>query len=90
MSATAAMLQGHILTPHGWIQGTLRHGHGRITAIGGTPVGEEAVRRGTLPLLLPGFIDLHVHGGGGHDTMGGGDAATHLARTHARHGTTAL
>ena len=63
---------------------------GRITAIEGTPVTEAQARASTLPLLLPGFIDLHVHGGGGFDTMGAGDAAMHIARLHARHGTTAL
>jgi N-acetylglucosamine-6-phosphate deacetylase len=42
------------------------------------------------PLLLPGFVDLHVHGGGGADTMDGGDAVATLARRHARHGTTSL
>jgi N-acetylglucosamine-6-phosphate deacetylase len=40
--------------------------------------------------VLPGFIDLHVHGAGGFDVMQAGDAAAHIARTHARHGTTAL
>jgi N-acetylglucosamine-6-phosphate deacetylase len=90
MSATTAVLQGHILTPHGWLRGALHHAGGRIAAVVGDAVDEDAARRGTLPLLLPGFVDLHVHGGGGHDTMSGGDAATHMARTHARHGTTAL
>ena len=83
-------LNGHILTPQGFVHGLLHHAGGRITAIEGTPVDEAQARASTLPLLLPGFIDLHVHGGGGHDTMGAGDAALHIARTHARHGTTAL
>ena len=83
-------LHGHILTPQGFVHGLLRHAGGRIAAIEGTPVDEAQARASTLPLLLPGFIDLHVHGGGGHDTMGAGDAALHIARTHARHGTTAL
>ena len=83
-------IHGHILTPQGFVQGTLHHADGRITAIEGTPVTQAAARASDLPLLLPGFIDLHVHGGGGHDTMGGGDAARHIARSHARHGTTAL
>jgi N-acetylglucosamine-6-phosphate deacetylase len=40
--------------------------------------------------ILPGFIDLHVHGGGGRDVMEGGDAVQVLSRLHARHGTTSL
>ena len=90
MSVPAAVLQGHILTPQGWLQGTLAHADGRIVAISGDPVDESAVRHSALPRLLPGFVDLHVHGGGGHDTMSGGDAALQMARTHARHGTTSL
>ena len=40
--------------------------------------------------VLPGFIDLHVHGGDGADCMTGADAVRRMARFHARHGTTAL
>lgn len=90
MSAPAAELQGHLLTPQGWLRGRLQHARGRIVAVGGEPVDERAVVDSGLPRLLPGFVDLHVHGGGGHDTMGGGDAALQMARTHARHGTTSL
>ena len=83
-------LPGHILTPQGFVQGVLQHAGGRISAIAGSPADEAQARASALPLLLPGFIDLHVHGGGGFDTMGAGDAARHIARIHARHGTTAL
>ena len=38
-----------------------------------------------------GFIDIHTHGGGGHDFMDGTvEAYLGAAETHARHGTTAL
>jgi len=41
--------------------------------------------------IAPGFIDLHVHGGGGHDFMDGNEAAfLHIAETHSRYGTTAM
>lgn len=42
------------------------------------------------PLVLPGFVDLHVHGGGGADVMEGEEAVRTLARFHLRHGTTTL
>lgn len=42
------------------------------------------------PFILPGFIDTHVHGGGGGDTMDGAEGVRTLARLHARHGTTSL
>lgn len=84
-------LQGRILTPRGAIDGTLRIGpDGRIAAIEGSSVPEGRERDGATRFLLPGFIDLHVHGGGGRDVMEGGDAALQVARRHAQHGTTAL
>lgn len=40
--------------------------------------------------ILPGFIDCHVHGGNGADTMDGVQAIHTLALFHARHGTTTI
>lgn len=41
--------------------------------------------------VAPGFIDLHVHGGGGCDFMDGTEKAfLTIAETHARYGTTAM
>ena len=41
--------------------------------------------------LVPGFIDLHVHGGDGADFMDGTEEAFRtVCRAHARHGTTSL
>jgi N-acetylglucosamine-6-phosphate deacetylase len=41
--------------------------------------------------LLPGFVDVHVHGGAGADAMDADpDALRHMARFHAAHGVTAL
>ncbi|HEX2544803.1 MAG TPA: N-acetylglucosamine-6-phosphate deacetylase, partial [Ramlibacter sp.] len=84
-------LQGRIVTPAGIVEGVLRiAGDGRIASIDGVPVAADAARDGKGPLLLPGFIDLHVHGGAGRDIMEGGDAGLQVARKHAEHGTTAL
>lgn len=44
----------------------------------------------SLPLVVPGFIDLHVHGGGGSDIMEAGSAINTIASTHARFGTTSF
>ncbi len=92
MNLTATRtLQGHILTPHGFVLGQLQLGDdGRIVSVEGEPQPESAVRASDLPVILPGFIDLHVHGGGGRDIMEGAGAIAHIARMHARHGTTAL
>lgn len=41
--------------------------------------------------ISPGFIDIHIHGGGDSDFMEGTvDAFLTIARTHARYGTTAM
>ena len=41
--------------------------------------------------LLPGFIDLHVHGAMGHEAMdGSSQALQEMARYYARHGVTAF
>jgi N-acetylglucosamine-6-phosphate deacetylase len=84
-------LHGNILTPTGFVQGALAlDAQGRIANITGAPVATATVRDNGAPIVLPGFIDLHVHGGAGHDIMEGGDAALQVARLHARHGTTSL
>jgi N-acetylglucosamine-6-phosphate deacetylase len=77
------VLDGRILTPDGWIAGSIRFGE-RITSI-----SEDSAAAGG-PWILPGFVDLHVHGAGGVDIMQGGDAGATVARHHARHGTTSL
>jgi N-acetylglucosamine-6-phosphate deacetylase len=77
---------GHILSDSGWVRGSIAFGE-RIESVQGSPVGGP---EGADTYILPGFIDLHVHGGGGADVMDGGDAARVVARLHARHGTTAL
>ena len=38
--------------------------------------------------LVPGFIDLHCHGGGGHAFDDGDDEITAALATHRAHGTT--
>ena len=41
--------------------------------------------------MLPGFVDMHVHGGGGTSfTEGSSHDARHAAEFHRRHGTTSL
>ena len=80
-------LHGRILTDTGWVRGDLRFDQhiGAIDSAHHDPRSDDDV-----PLILPGFIDLHVHGGAGVDIMQGGDTAQTVARAHARHGTTAL
>ncbi|WP_332848105.1 N-acetylglucosamine-6-phosphate deacetylase [Massilia sp. S19_KUP03_FR1] len=79
-------MKGNILTPSGWVSGSIAFGR-QIGAIDGAPVDPAA---NGDDYIIPGFIDLHVHGGAGRDMMEGGDAPHAIARIHARHGTTSL
>ncbi len=41
--------------------------------------------------ITPGFVDIHVHGGGGHDFMDGTETAfLNIAALHAKYGTTSM
>ena len=75
-------LSGQILTPRGWHSGELEFD----TRILGIRSKFNAPNR----FIVPGFIDVHVHGGGGGDTMDGLEGIQKLAAYHAQHGTTAL
>jgi N-acetylglucosamine-6-phosphate deacetylase len=86
-------LEGFVVTAEALLRGRVVIDGERIAAVEGTPVADGAWRDGSAAILLPGFIDLHVHGGGGADTMqaaNGMAAIDTIARTHAQHGTTAL
>lgn len=84
----SAVLAGTVLTPEGWVAGRLELAGGAIAAVRGARLAPGAAPQ--PPFLVPGFVDLHVHGGGGADTMDGEEAVRAMARFHARHGTTAL
>ena len=94
MANVLTKLSGYILTPQGFLLGDISASNGRILNISGTPVDDAAVRDAAhtnhQPIILPGFIDCHVHGAGGYDIMDGADACMKIARMHKRHGTTAM
>ena len=43
-----------------------------------------------LPYLAPGFVDVHVHGWGGHSAMGSTDDLDGMAQALLRHGVTSF
>jgi len=57
---------------------------GQIEAIDEDEAGTDG------PLLCPGFVDVHVHGWGGHDAMGDEAALDGMARALLRHGITSF
>ena len=52
--------------------------------------GAATAADGGSPYITPGFVDVHVHGGGGHDAMGGRAALDGMARHLLRHGVTSF
>lgn len=85
---------GNIITPDGILTNhTLLITGGIITGISASdidaPGAAELDAGGNY--VSPGFIDIHVHGGGGSDFMDNTvDAFLSIANLHARHGTTAM
>ncbi|MBW5447974.1 N-acetylglucosamine-6-phosphate deacetylase [Cohnella sp. CFH 77786] len=95
-----------IVTPAGILEdGWLWMRHGIIAGLGGVrgdggvagaerppAEAENAVRvAGSGGWVLPGFIDMHVHGGAGHDFMDAEDEELRaITRFHGRHGTTGM
>lgn len=81
----AVLTADHVVVPGGVHEpGWVRIDGDRITEVGAGRDGEHVGA-----WLLPGFVDLHVHGGGGHDMSRSADDALAAARFHQRHGTTA-
>ncbi|MEP6852242.1 MAG: N-acetylglucosamine-6-phosphate deacetylase [bacterium] len=81
---------GRVVTPDGILEpGWVQVADGRIAATGSNPAPQPAHDvRGAW--VLPGFVDLHVHGGGGHDFTSSASAIEFGAAAHAEHGTTRL
>jgi N-acetylglucosamine-6-phosphate deacetylase len=64
---------------------------GRVVVDGPTILAVESTSRAGEDLVVPGFVDLHCHGGGGHTfTTGSAGEARGAAAFHLRHGTTTL
>jgi N-acetylglucosamine-6-phosphate deacetylase len=64
---------------------------GRVEVDGPVILDVLATNRAGDDIILPGFVDLHCHGGGGHTfTTGDAAAARAAAAFHRRHGTTTM
>ena len=93
MEKTLKIYNGKILTPYRIISGTVVVVDGKIKEVAegniDVPDAVEIDAKGNY--IAPGFIDIHVHGGGGHDFMDGSEEAfLKIAETHAKYGTTGL
>lgn len=88
-----AIVNGKIILRNKMIEGeTLFLKNGKIAQIGGM-FSEDAdvVYNAEGNYISPGFIDMHVHGGGGCDFMDGTvEAVEGACRLHLAHGTTSI
>lgn len=88
------IINGKIITPHRVIkEGVIVISAGKIVEVGDRRVevtdAIEIDAKGNY--VAPGFIDIHVHGGAGHDFMDGTEEAfLAIARLHAQYGTTSM
>jgi N-acetylglucosamine-6-phosphate deacetylase len=95
MTQPLLITNAQILLPTAhWRRGWLLCTDGRIDRMseGGAPSfdGVETIDASGFT-LLPGFIDIHVHGGIGHEVMDAQpDTLSHLAKFYAQHGCTSF
>ena len=81
----AETISGRLILDDGEVLGRLSvDDDGRIGTIEPDGLAPSAV------LVVPGFIDVHVHGWGGHDAMGGSEALSGMARALAGRGVTSF
>ena len=84
------IVAGRVVTPRGVVPGWVETAGDRIAQVSGglVPAGAAGSVRWTI---VPGFVDVHVHGGGGHSfTAGDPDAVAQGCEFHLAHGTTTM
>lgn len=98
---TQARIVGTVALPRGRLDRAIVHiGSGRIEEVEPDPplTTVRALRRDRAAILslssdeilAAGFIDIHCHGAGGGDVLGGGEALERMAATLLRHGVVAV
>lgn len=87
---------GRLLTPHEEISDAVIILDGTKIAAAGhrdsvhVPAGAHEILARDMT-VIPGFVDIHIHGAGGHDVMSSTEEALGtVARTVASHGTTSI
>ncbi|MBO4841498.1 MAG: N-acetylglucosamine-6-phosphate deacetylase [Bacteroidaceae bacterium] len=88
------IINGRILTPQGWLRnGSVILRDGKILEVTNCDlavIGAELIDVKGM-YVVPGFIEMHVHGGGGADFQEGTEEAFRTAvAAHAKYGTTSI
>ena len=88
--STLLIQNANVVLPDGVKQTSVFAEDGKIAAIGYDGTADKTIDAAGC-YLLPGFIDIHVHGGGGADFMDGTpDAFETAVKAHFQHGTTTI
>ena len=88
------IINGRILTPQGWLKdGSVLICDGKILEVTNSDlavIGATVIdARGMT--IVPGFVSMHAHGGGGHDFTEATEEAFRIAATaHLKHGATGI
>src|SRR5690349_2994848 len=95
MTTEWRLVNATLVLPDRVVHGGTLHVHGgRIAHVGAAadlPPWHGPTTDAHNHFAAPGFVDMHVHGGGGADFMDGtADAFATALRAHARHGTTSI
>ncbi len=88
MSDGSLVVKGRLVVADRVAAGRITVEDGLSAAVELDPAGGADARRSRL--IAPGFIDVHVHGWGGHDAMGGQAALSGMARALLRRGVTSF
>lgn len=88
------IINGHILTPQGWIkEGSLLISDGVILEVTNSDlavIGAKVIDAKGM-YILPGFVSMHSHGGGGYDfTEATEEAFKGAMEAHLKHGATSI
>ncbi len=88
MKRRSAEVRGRLVLDDRVVPGRIRLDGDRIIAV---DLDEGTLSTGeALTLIAPGFVDVHVHGWGGHDAMGSSDELDGMARALLGHGVTSF
>ncbi len=92
MNDARSTVVGRLVLDDRVVPGRITVDDGRIAAV---ELDEAAATAGQAtaadgPLIAPGFVDVHVHGWGGHDAMGDRTALDGMARALLRRGVTSF
>ena len=88
------IVNGRILTPQGWLtDGSIVVEGNKILSVLNSTLPIEGAERIDAKggYVVPGGIEMHIHGGGGRDFMEGTEEAFRVAvDAHMQNGTTAI